>query len=192
MEGPRWKSVLPPKGGCWGTMRMHCVSWISMLPEHQPWPSLVQGTRGPKCLQHGLGPSLGSNQKGRQACNQASITLFGKCQGEERPWRLGEPEVVASICAWVGQASGRASKADKAGRVFRVEGHRHEPVYAGNGVEWWLQDRMCTEDTPHLEIMLGLDGTSKALETWKDFKPRNDMATCYVVQYSSHRSQVAI
>lgn len=104
MEGPRWKSVLPPKGGCWGTMRMHCVSWISMLPEHQPWPSLVQGTRGPKCLQHGLDPSLGSNQKGRQACNQASITLFGKCQGEERPWRLGEPEVVASICAWVGES----------------------------------------------------------------------------------------
>lgn len=73
-----------------------------------------------------------------------------------------------------------------------MEGQRYRPVYARKDVESWLQERMCTEGTPHLEIVLGLDGMSKRLETWKDCKPRSDMATYCDVQYGSHQSQVAI
>ena len=62
---------------------------------------------------------------------------------------------------------------------------------AGNGVECWWPGRVYTDSTPPLEALLDLGCVSEELETWRDMKPRSDMATCCDVQYSSYPSQGA-
>lgn len=86
----------------------------------------MQGTRNAgyrNAYNRGPGGSLGRNQKGRRACNQPRTTLLGQCQVEEKPWRLGEPEVVPLICGWVGESfwkrfpSSQGRKSITSGRI---------------------------------------------------------------------------
>lgn len=75
----------------------------------------------------------------------------------------------------------------KAGRTSEAEGCRHRPVSAGNGMQRWLQGRVCGDGTLPLEAVLGLGCMSEGLESWKD-----DRATYRAVQYGSHLSQAAV
>lgn len=53
-------------------------------------------------------------------------------------------------------------------------------------MERWLHGRVCTESHAHLEVVLGLGCMPKGLETWKDIKPSDDVATYCVVQCGGH------
>lgn len=193
MGGPWWNSVLPPEGGRCGTVRMACVLLDLCAPRAPAVAKPCAGDQDTGMLTTGaLVSPQGATRKGDGPVISQVQPCWVNGRVRRSPGGWGSQRwYPRPVLGWE-RASGRDSQTDKAERAFRVEGWRHQPVCAGNRVERWLQDRVSTESTPHLDMVLGLGGMSKGLETWKDFKPRSDTAPSCAFQYGSHHSQVAI